>query len=1515
MKQVKKTICLLLALVMCLSLGPVPAFAEAELEELTSEEPAPVVEEIVSEEPAPVVEELASEEPAPVVEELVSEEPAPVVEELVSEEPAPVVEEPVSEEPAPAVEEPVVAEESDEGAEALVEDAYPMQSFNYRADVGTEITVDAPEGAFPEDTQMVVTELDLNEVQKLIDADEAVEGSVLAAADISFYHKGEKIQPLVPVYVSFASAAAAQAEDPRVIHISDASAVEVIENVESAVTFADEPMQMMAMTGFGTAEAPAASNEMIKLSFAANAFSGYAILAKAPKAAPKAVPGLSITVNLVNDLASAMWEGAVDIHGVAQLSFPASYDFDLSFLNEGETIGQGSSTAATYPNGIRAIYEAENNGGERAIYAREFRMNNTILNSSTSLKLENGQLMYLAAASGSTWTAVPENASFTLYFHPYYLLVKFDPNTGDASIAGDMVKGSMTINGTPYQGEQFIRFTHTTTTMTATGGSYMVADAADWPTKATMMSLTTTNWTPRDNNNAAGSGTGNFSALAQTGTLYVHPGTYSNSGHHVSNASRKPVVTAVYPLPTADTANVDPLYPDASKPGTGENGYPLINGKPQGSVDAKKSAEWVDEDMSIAKIILEVEGTTLKKGVDVVLVLDRSGSMGGRYRIDYPDRETYTKMAAYSAIQTLLSDPTDNNRVGIVNFSEGASVGVGLKTSNEMGTVLGYMQQWTVENHNTHSKTALQTAYNLLEGRSTQEKQLRKGIILFVTDGEPYPPAQNPTEALLNQIGGTTESPKYELYTIGISLPTILANRMAGWARPQDGEHAENVAEPAGLIAVFEEIARRIVNAGEEAAFADDVSVYFNSGGFTAEEIAQYGIQNSDGVTVNGDQVSIDVGTITPEKKTYVIYIKVNPDHYDDVASGAVKTNDNVSLTYIDPYGNSVTIPKEQIGDPVLSRGKASMQIEYYRVNDAGEYINSEGVVVAENQKNQARVSIETVAGIFLETTSSELYQIHADGGPNVSNDTNEVWGKIPAGYDLWPSEQATKTQTITTDYSVTYHEEFKVVAPYAIVKARNDDAAHLDGSDCIGYAAGEQIPYSLTVTNRASKTMTEVKVVDKATVPSFGNEPEASGTFSFVNAVDGSGAPVTGVSYDAATHTFTIPSIPGQGVVVLNYTYTVPASEVGKRIDNWATVMGIKSNVVQTPTRFFVTKVWNDLQDQGGLRPDEVVVNLKASGVSSGQSVTLNANNNWTGWFTADDGSTTYTVEEEPVANYKTSCSGSPTTALSTGTGFTVTNTLNVFYVYHSSDNTVDIVPMPKSGTFDLTAKVKDGYLYGGYYANYQKKGTEYTGGPIRDTNGAAVNHGKDSGGTAYTGGAGKWLKGKAFTATQLSSGVGGPGNAMTPAAGATYYLKEVPVDYLKPYMVVVYDTHNNNSIVRMYLLSAIDDLNYNDIGLDAVDITTGNRIALAASYTISNEFTGVKTKITPNSAFGVSAGFLPVWQPPELPSGDSFTYQPYFVTPDGVKVSGLLTRTVEMGNRTVVGQFQSPGITYSET
>ena len=89
--MLKKSLALLLCLVMCLSLFPTAAFADAEIaEDLIAEDSIveePVVEEPVAEEP--VVEEPVAEEPVveePVVEEPVVEEP--VVEELVVEHPS-----------------------------------------------------------------------------------------------------------------------------------------------------------------------------------------------------------------------------------------------------------------------------------------------------------------------------------------------------------------------------------------------------------------------------------------------------------------------------------------------------------------------------------------------------------------------------------------------------------------------------------------------------------------------------------------------------------------------------------------------------------------------------------------------------------------------------------------------------------------------------------------------------------------------------------------------------------------------------------------------------------------------------------------------------------------------------------------------------------------------------------------------------------------------------------------------------------------------------------------------------------------------------------------------------------------------------------------------------------------------------------------------------------------------------------------------------------------------------------
>jgi hypothetical protein len=88
------------------------------------------------------------------------------------------------------------------------------------------------------------------------------------------------------------------------------------------------------------------------------------------------------------------------------------------------------------------------------------------------------------------------------------------------------------------------------------------------------------------------------------------------------------------------------------------------------------------------------------------------------------------------------------------------------------------------------------------------------------------------------------------------------------------------------------------------------------------------------------------------------------------------------------------------------------------------------------------------------------------------------------------------------------------------------------------------------------------------------------------------------------------------------------------------------------------VEKVWNDGNNQDGVRPAVVTVKLLTDGNDSGKTVTLNAANSWTDSFDGlpeyDNGrKIVYTVEELSLTNgYTSAVSGS------VADGFTVTNT-----------------------------------------------------------------------------------------------------------------------------------------------------------------------------------------------------------------------------------------------------------------
>ena len=87
------------------------------------------------------------------------------------------------------------------------------------------------------------------------------------------------------------------------------------------------------------------------------------------------------------------------------------------------------------------------------------------------------------------------------------------------------------------------------------------------------------------------------------------------------------------------------------------------------------------------------------------------------------------------------------------------------------------------------------------------------------------------------------------------------------------------------------------------------------------------------------------------------------------------------------------------------------------------------------------------------------------------------------------------------------------------------------------------------------------------------------------------------------------------------------------------------------------VTKAWEDNDNQDGIRPASVTVNLLANGKSAGKSVTLSAANNWNASFSelpvyANLAEIVYTVEEKAVTGYTAAVTGDA------ANGFTITNT-----------------------------------------------------------------------------------------------------------------------------------------------------------------------------------------------------------------------------------------------------------------
>ena len=132
-------------------------------------------------------------------------------------------------------------------------------------------------------------------------------------------------------------------------------------------------------------------------------------------------------------------------------------------------------------------------------------------------------------------------------------------------------------------------------------------------------------------------------------------------------------------------------------------------------------------------------------------------------------------------------------------------------------------------------------------------------------------------------------------------------------------------------------------------------------------------------------------------------------------------------------------------------------------------------------------------------------------------------------------------------------------------------------------------------------------------------------------------------------------------------------------------------------------------------------------------------------------------------------------------------------------------------------------------------------------------------------------------------------------------YMVKEVPDGYLQNYYHITF-VSSTNELTGFILMSAIDDLQYEDIGFD---ISNNSEMAYYVE-TLTIRGNPTVSVITPSSAFGnkgVENGYIIYSRPSSMVAIGDHTVRPYWVTLDRYKVTGSTLRTVTVSELTNAG------------
>lgn len=276
---------------------------------------------------------------------------------------------------------------------------------------------------------------------------------------------------------------------------------------------------------------------------------------------------------------------------------------------------------------------------------------------------------------------------------------------------------------------------------------------------------------------------------------------------------------------------------------------------------------------------------------DIVLILDRSGSMAGSPLANL-------KNGAKKFID-IIDEATDSaqdgqigsgSHIGIVSFADTATQNTGLITS--VADLKGAVDALTAGGSTNHAD-AFTKALELFDPASTNAK-----VMVMFTDGVTTAGGNPNTVATLAKMQGVT------IYCIGLSGNGGLDEQaLRDWASEPASAYVAITPDDAELEELFEDLAKNIAKPGAtNIVITDTVSPCFSITSLSSPTKGTASMINANTVQWKIDEL----GATQSEGATFEFTVK-----HTGSCTGTVEVNE--SITYDDSEGNTVTFPSPMV--------------------------------------------------------------------------------------------------------------------------------------------------------------------------------------------------------------------------------------------------------------------------------------------------------------------------------------------------------------------------------------------------------------------------------------------------------------------------------------------------------------------------------------------------------------------------------------------------------------------------